>query len=373
MSYFLSTATPRKDTILARQIAFAAAFLLPAAKLLEVPSLLAKHAAGDLLLPALLHFLTQTLLLLAVLYAASKSEKTLLERLKLRLGKGIFIVYALYALYFLFTAVLPLLDLEKFISAAFFDTAPTTFSFAVFFFFTAYLCTKGIKSIGRSADLCLFLFLFPFFALLVMALPAADFSALLPLFGEPFAHTKTAFSITTPHFFDCVLLLPLIANLRYQKHDGAKITIGYTVGSGFSLLFFAFFYGIFSSIAPREHYAFLKIAQYFPALSVVGRIDLLFIYLLTVVLLFYTCLPLQYTTDCLANLLHTERKTWISALLSLFLLIVILFTNRYYDGFYRIITQKLPVIFWIFGGIFPLLLLLLPVKPNEKKKDQPYA
>ena len=53
MSAVLST--PREESVLARQIAFVAAFLLPAAKLLEVPSLLAKHAGGDLLLPALLH------------------------------------------------------------------------------------------------------------------------------------------------------------------------------------------------------------------------------------------------------------------------------------------------------------------------------
>lgn len=370
MSTTLST--PREESVLARQIAFAAAFLLPAAKLLEVPSLLAKHAGGDLLLPALLHFLIQTLVLLGVLYAASRSKKTILERLQSCLGKGVYIFYVLYAVYFLFAAVLPLLDLEKFVYAAFFDTAPTTFSFAVFFFFSAYLCTKGFKSIGRSADLCIFLFLFPFFALLVMAFPATDFSALLPLFGTPFPRSATAVSITMPHFSDAVLLLPLIANLRYQKTDGIKITVGYTAGAAFSLLFFAFFFGIFSSIAPREHYAFAKIAQYFPALSVVGRIDLIFIYLLTVVLLLYTCLPLQYATDLTARLLHTERKTLLSAVLNFSLLLAVLFTSRFYDTFYRWISGKLPFVFWIFAVILPLLLLLLP-KQESHKKESDYA
>lgn len=371
MSAVLST--PREESVLARQIAFVAAFLLPAAKLLEVPSLLAKHAGGDLLLPALLHFLIQTLVLLGVLYAASRSEKTLLERLQARLGKGVYILYALYAVYFLFAAVLPLFDLEKFVYAAFFDTAPTTFSFAVFFFFSAYLCAKGFKSIGRSADLCIFLFLFPFFALLVMALPVTDFSSLMPLFGTPFPKSVTAASVTTPHFSDAVLLLPLIANLRYQKNDGVKITVGYGVGAVFSLLFFAFFFGIFSSIAPREHYAFAKIAQYFPALSVVGRIDLIFIYLLTVVLLLYTCLPLQYTTDLTARLLHTKRKTFVSAVLNFALLLTVLFTNRFYDTFYRWISGKLSPIFWIFAVVLPLCLLLLPKEPSNRKKELNHA
>ena len=119
-------------SVCARQIAFAAAFLLPVAKLLEVPSILARYAKGDLLLPALVHFLLQTLLLLGILYAASRSEKSILERLQLRLGKWMVLLYVLYAAYFLLAAILPLLDLEKFVYAVFVDTEPTTFSFFIF-------------------------------------------------------------------------------------------------------------------------------------------------------------------------------------------------------------------------------------------------
>ena len=115
--------TSKNDTVNSRQIALAAAFLLPAAKLLETPSILAKYATGDLLLPALLHFLLQGGLLFALLFAASKSEKTLFERLELHLGKWSAVVYILLSLYYLFSALLPLFDLEKFTYAAFFDTA----------------------------------------------------------------------------------------------------------------------------------------------------------------------------------------------------------------------------------------------------------
>ena len=50
------------DNIYARQIAFIGAFLLPATKFLEAPSLLAKDGAGDILLPAILHFVLQEIL-----------------------------------------------------------------------------------------------------------------------------------------------------------------------------------------------------------------------------------------------------------------------------------------------------------------------
>ena len=116
-----SVSTQAKDELYARQIAFCAAFILPMGKLLEAPSLLASFAKGDILLPAILQFLAQTLALLGILYAASRSEKSLWERIHQRLGKGVFVFYIFFALYYLFFAILPLLDFEKFVYPDAFD------------------------------------------------------------------------------------------------------------------------------------------------------------------------------------------------------------------------------------------------------------
>ncbi len=376
------TSSKNKQSVYGRQIAFAAAFLLPASKLLETPSLLSKYAAGDLLIPALLHFILQFGILSAVLFALSRSQYTLRERLESVLGKWINLVYIFYALYFLFSAILPLLDLEKFVYAAFFDTEPTTFSFALFFLFSAFFCAKGIKAVGRVADICLFLFLLPFLALLIMSLMETDFSNILPIFGTKFENNVSAFTYTTPHFSDVVLLLPLLLDYRYQKGDFGKITLGYGAGAACILAFLAVFFGIYSSIAPREHYAFSKIAQYFPALYVIGRIDLLFVYLLSVVLLFYTALPLHYTTGLLTRLKNTERKSIFAFLINIAAFIFVLYCNRFYNHFYTIIGGTLPFIFWIFADLIPLLCLFLPktlktsdqpAKNKNDKKEIPYA
>lgn len=364
-----TTKRPSREpyTILPRQIAFVAALLLPTGKFLETPSLLAKYVGGDILLPALLHFLIQTLVLLAIIYAATSSEKTIHERMESALGRGVYVIYAFLALYYLFAAALPLLDLEKFVYAAFFDTAPTAFIFTAFFVIAAFVCTKGLKSIGRNADLCLFLFLIPFFALIAMSFSAADFSHLLPFFASPVDKLTEAFRRSTPHFSDAILLLPLIANCRFKKNDGVKVVCGYGVGAAFSLLFLAVFYAVFSSLAPREHYAFIKIGQYFPALDVIGRVDLLFVYLLSIVLIFYTCLPLQYATGLFARTFGITRKTWISAALNFTLFLLVLFLNKYYDAFYAVISGKLAPVFWLIADLSPLLCLLLPKNKNQKQ------
>ncbi|MBQ7879202.1 MAG: GerAB/ArcD/ProY family transporter [Clostridia bacterium] len=355
----------QNSAVKSRQIAFFAAFILPVYKLLETPSLLARFAKGDLLLPALCHFLIQTGLLALLVYAASRSEKTLFERLQTRFGKWSAVFYATFALYFLFIAVLPLLDLEKFVYAVFYDTSPTLFSFAAFFVFAAFACTKGIKTVGRSADLAIFLFLPAFVLLVGMSFPATKLDNLLPLFGESAKATLNGFAYTTPHFADAAFLLPLIGNLRYQKGDGKKIVVGYGVGAAFVLAFLCVFFGLYSTIAPREHYAFSKIAQYFPVLSIVGRIDLLFVYMLCVVLFFYAAAPLQYTVYFGAKIANTSRKTTLSALVCFGAFLFVLFCNKYYDAFYAFFCETLFPVFLLFSVGLPTVLSLF----NFKEKN----
>lgn len=368
-------AAPENDAVCARQIAFFAAFLLPVYKLLELPSLLAGFTKSDLLLPALLQFLSQTGVLIGVLLVAARSETSILERLQKRLGKWIVVVYVSYALYFLLAVVLPLLDLEKFVYAAFYDTSPTLFAFAAFFLLSGFVCSKGLKMTGRIADLCLFPFLLPFLALIAMSLTEADATNLLPVFEQGIQNTFRAVTYTTPHFSDVALLLPLLCSLRYKKGDGKKITLGYATGAMFVLVFLAVFYGLYSTVAAREHYAFSKIAQYFPVLSVVGRIDLLFVYMLSIVLFFYTCIPLQYTVDLTARLFKKPKKPWISALLNVAVFLFVLFGNKHYNAIYAAICRYALPAFFLFGNLLPTALLFLREKklPQNREKENENA
>ena len=369
---FPTLKAPENDGINARQIAFFGAFILPVYKLLELPSILSRFTGGDLLLPAFLQYLFQTGILLALLFVCSRSQTSLFERLEARLGKWTAVLYLFYALYFLFAGVLPLLDLDKFVYAVFYDTSPTFFSVIFFFFISAYVCSRGVKMLGRIADLSLFLFLVPFFALIAMSLGEADASNLLPIFQHRLEHTVSAFTYTAPHFSDAILLLPLLGNLRYQKGDGKKITLGYGLGGVFTLLFLGVFYGVYSTLASREHYAFAKIAQYFPALTVIGRIDLLLVYLLCIVLFIYVATPLHYATDLTTRTLGGKRRVWFAILFNLGALLFVLFFNQHYDAIYALFGQYLFPVFWLFADILPLLLLLLTLK-KEKKGEKRYA
>ncbi len=348
----------QKTSLPARQIALFCACVLPIYKWVEAPAVLARITKGGLLFPSLVQFAVQLGVLLLLLYVISKGDKPLIERLQEKLGKWLYLFYALYGVFFLGYIVLPLLDLEKFTYAVFYDTAPTTFSFGFFFVLCAFVGCKKLTTVGRFSDIALFLSPVATLVLFVMAIPALDLSALLPI-GAPLPDILYAVQYTAMPFADIAFLLPLLLFLDYRKGDGKKIAWGYSVGAVVTLLFLALFYGIFSTTAKREHYAFAKIAQYFPALQVIGRLDLLFVYFLCVILFFYTALPLLYTVRCAVGIFPKIPTALLSGGISAGLFLFILFCNKYYNGIYALFGHHLYPIFWLFNLILPLGLLFL--------------
>ncbi len=369
----------RRPAINTRQLCFFAAFIAPLPKLLEAPSLLSKYALGDLLLPAFLQYLLQTLPLAALLFIASRTKTGLFSLIEKKLGKtGGKIIYCILAAYFLFSSLLPLLDLEKFTQAAFYDTAPSAFTFTPFFFLSGFICAKGLRSFGRIADICFPIFLISFFGLILMSFGESDYEAILPWFEFPPSKIFNAVKYTSAHFSDGILFLALLGDYRYQKGDGKKIVASFWAGGAFVLLFLATFYGIYTTTAPSQHYAFTKIAQYFPALKTVGRIDLLFVYLLTVVLLYAYTLPLQLCNNLIQKVTKWQNRAVLSAITNALLFLFVFFGNKYMNTFYELISQTLWWLFPIFSIAVPVaaLFLLIGEKPpcpqsqkNSKEKN----
>lgn len=373
-----STHSKFSPAINVRQLCFFSAFILPAFRFLETPAFLSSYALGDLLLPAILHFSIQSLPIIALLFLVSKTKNGLFPLIKRKLGKvGSRIFYAVLAAYYLFSVLLPVLDLEKYVHSAFFDTAPSMFSLTPFFLLSGFICAQRLRSLGRIADLCCPIFLIGFFGLVATSIAKTDFEAMLPWFEFPIEKIALATKSTTAHFSDGILFLPLLGDYRYQKGDGKKVLGAYWLGNGFCLLFFACFYGLFTSIAPTQHYALTKIGQYFSALQTIGRADLLFSYLLTIVLLFNVTLPIQFSTLCLSKAFGQDGdslgkcKTTTSFTVNAGLFLFAFFCNRFYDSLYLFFSKSLWWIFPVFSVLLPLLSLFLLL--GDKRKNSKHS
>ncbi len=354
-----------------RQLCFFSAFIAPLSKFLETPSLLSQYALGDLLLPTILQYLLQSSALAILLFIVSKTGKGFFTLIREKLGNiGSKIFYGILSAYFLFSSLLPMIELEKFAQAVFYDTAPFTFTFTPFFFLSGFICVKGLKSFARIADICFPLFILSFFGIILMSVGETDFESILPWFEFPFPKIFNAVKFTTSHFSDAILFLPLLGDYRYKKGDGKKIYFSYWAGALFVLLFLAVFYGIYTTIAPAQHYAFTKIAQYFPALKTVGRIDLILVYLLTVILFFASILPVRLCVLCLEKTTECKNKIILSAIINAGLFLFVFFFNKYQNIVFETVTKTLWWIFPIFSVLLPCLctLFLLGNKNAKSKK-----
>ena len=359
----MSLTNTRSDTICTRQLAFFVAFFLPVGKLLELPSLLARYAGGDLLIAAFIGTVAEFLSFLFLVLFCKKTGEAPLSFIKKRLGKvACGILVGIYTMFLLLFSALPLLDLERFSHAAFSDTAPTFFVFTPFFFFGAFVCTKGLKGLGRSADLTPVLFLFPMLALLIMSVGQADFSRLLPIIEKPITVSLKAALKTTPYFSSGALLLPVCCGYRYEEKAEAKLLPAFGAGSTLFLIFLAVFFSVFGTLGEKEHYALMKTAQFFPALRYVGRIDLLMVYLVTVVLFFYTALPLQLSVNGIRMLLPFKTEFLPSAIVNLAAFIFVLICNKRSAALQRFFLERLSPLFLFFSLAVPLLLFLFSLK-----------
>ena len=353
------------NAITTRQLCFFAAFVLPVGKLLELPSLLTRYAGGDLLIAALVGLTVEFLAFASLVFFAARRGASPIEFLESKLGKpAVRIFCGIYALFLLVFAALPLFDLEKFSHAAFSDTSPTFFIFTPFFFLSGFICIKGIKGVGRSADIFPILFLLPLIGLFVFSVGQADFSRFLPVMEKPFFSSVRAAWKTLPYFSGGALCLPVFGGYRYKKGDGKKLLPAFCIGAFFTLLFLAVFFALFGQLGEKEHYAVMKIGQYFPALKFIGRVDLLLVYLVTVGLFYYTSLPLLLFTELFTKCFSLKSKIPTAALLSVGLYFCILFLNKYFIAIHAFFAQWLPPMFLLFGLLIPLAFGVLGIKKD---------
>ena len=357
----------------ARQLAFFAAFLLPLGKLLELPSLLTSLSGGDLLIAALIGLMMESLSFLLLFLFCKRTGSTPFKYFENTCGSTASRIFqGLYALFLLLYATLPLFDLEKFSHAAFSDTSPTFFVFTPFFILSGFIITKGIKGMGRAADLSPILCLLPLLGLLGMSVGQADFSRLLPVMEKsPIVSFKAVWK-TSAYFSSGGLLLPLMQGYKYEDGDEKKLFPAFAVGVFFTLLFLAVFFAVFGVLGGTEHFAVMKIAQFFPPLKFIGRIDLLLVYALSIGLFYYTSAPLLLCADCANHALDLKSKLPLAVFLSAGWYFCVLFGNKHLTEIHAFFSSWLAPVFLFFSVLLPLLFFLSThFKPKRKHSQQP--
>ena len=354
--------------ISSRQLYFFLAAIAPVGKLVLMPSQLVHFAKNDLLFPIATNYLLQAALVFCVLLAARANE-TFYDMLCYTFGKVVAkIVVTVLALFLFYAALLPLLEQKLYIQSVFYDTLTSSVAFSSFFLVSAYLCSKPLVSYGRVWDFLTPVSMIGFFGIMLLSVYQADFVALQPVGAAGIGGYLNGTAFTMSWFFDSVLLLTMIGKFRYQKGMAWKGALSYLAGGAAILLFLATFYGIFSDIASRQLFAFAKISKYFSGITVLGRIDYLFLFMLTLVMVFYCVLPVRAGVEFLGHAYGEGRYR--TTLYSIGINAVLLTLSILLDFWFGAVNTAISeTLFWIFPAfciLLPLTALLLRRKPREK-------
>lgn len=343
-----------------RQLYFFLACIMPAGKLVILPSLLAQQAKNDLLLPALIGYLVQAGVVFCVLLAAKKGE-SLFSLLRNTFGKiAAIAVMSVLSLFFFYAALLPLLEQRLFVQSTFYDTLPSLAAFAPYFVFSVYLCAKPLGSQGRVWDILGPIAIAGLAGILVLSVGETDLGALLPLGGGGMGTFK-ALPVLSGWLFDGAVLLMLLGRIDYKKGTAWKGTLWYLAGALGVLLFLAVFYGVFGDVAVNQPFAIAKTSKYFSGITVLGRIDYIFIYALSLVMAFWCAMPLQAGIDCFLQPFGRERHlaTILSVAVNAVFLALMYFLDNRFGEVLHFVTGAPFWIFVVFCTVLPPLSLLL--------------
>ncbi len=347
-----------------RQIYLFLACVAPIGKLVVLPTELVREAKNDLLLPVAIHFLVQAAVIFCVLLLGRR-ERGLYEILEGTFGRVFAkICMVTLSLFLLLAGLVPLIEQQLFVQGVFYDTLPSVIAYAPFFVFAAYLASKPLAHMGRVWDILAPLFAVGLLGILLLSVGSADYAALLPIGASGTGFLKSTLSASV-WFFDAPLLLLLLGKFEYREGMAWKGALCY-LGGGLAVLFFlATFYGIFEETAINQIFAFSKTAKYFSGITVLGRIDYIFVYALALVLAFYTVLPAQCAIDGVVQAFGSPRhlQTILSAGIFLGYFVLSLVFDYSFFALLKFMTKALVYLFPVFATLIPALLLTLGRQP----------
>lgn len=339
-----------------RQICFIMLAYTAASKMLLYPTNLSLLCGRDLLFPALIDFGVQAVIVWAVAFLCSRTDKTFFQLIEGTLGNiAARIVYGLFALFFIACTIVPLFEQKLYVHAIFYDTVPSLLVFLPFFFLAVYAASKGFENIGRCADVCLPVFIVTIVFIFGMSVPEVKWDSVLPMLKTPAKSVFGGAAATLFRFAEPCYLLMFMGRFKYAKGDAAKITLSY-IGGAATVLFFLFvFYGVYGGIASSRPFAVSKISVFFPAMETLGRIDLVALYALEAVMLFALILNIQLAVHCAEKCTGYDNKAVLSLAVNAVLLIILVSCDRFFNDINDLYGRWMWIAFIVFANVLPLL------------------
>lgn len=339
-----------------RQICFILLCYNAVSKMLLYPTVLSHYCGRDLLFAALIDFAVQAVVVWAVSFLCSRTDKTFFQLLEGTFG-NIFarIIYGLFALFFIAATIVPLCEQKLYVHTIFYDTVPPLLIFLPFFFFSIYAAGKKFTNIGRSADVCMPIFVLSMIFVFSMSVLEIKWNSFMPVLKTPVKDLFGGALGTVFRFAEPCYVLMFMGHFKYKKGDAAKMTFSYIGGALTVLLFLFTFYGIYGDIAQSRQFAVSKISLFFPAIDTIGRIDFIALYILEIVMLFALVLNIQLALHCVMKCTGYQNRAVLSLAVNAALIILLLVFDHGFNNLHTFYAKWMWIAFAVFANAIPVL------------------
>ena len=348
-----------KTQLNAKQICSLFIAVCPLTKLITAPAVFSGYCQEKLWQPLFLNFAVDFLLIfLCFTIYKRHPNQTFFEILSKTYGK-IFAkaIFTLYAVFFIAKSILPLIEQKEFIENAFYETLPQAPVFYPIFIVIFFIAVKGYTTLGRTAQLSLFISGVGLTLILFLSFPTASFKNLLPLFAFSNKSAPICALNALSWFNDAIYLLFFIGHFNSEKSNFKLIFLGYGIMAITVIIYFITFYAIFSYIAPTQELALNSMSIFGVTLVNVGRFDYVALFLLAMTGAFACALPILIATKCLTDAYSLKNGIIPAGVITLFLVIIIALFSSKYEEVLNFSTKYFTPLYILCGYLIPLLAL----------------
>lgn len=357
-----------------RQICFFYIAILPVVKFFMMPSYLSGICGEDLWISVFINCLAD-IITVAVLYLCFKNRDGDFFTLSERAFGKVFakIVAALYIVFFLLKAVIPLHEEKNYVELTLYVTSPNLTTFMPVFAAVFFISLKRLRVIGRIADAIFIIALIGYAFTFALAIPHTDPAAILPVGAHGAGKVFDGAYSSYVWFSDGAYFLFFAGNFVKSKRDGLKIAFSMTLSALIVLFFVIIFYGTFTSIAFRQRFALTEISKYTTAINNMERFDYIPIFALLFVSLFSLSMPFYFAAELLSRFFRV--KQWIAAIaVCVPSVLLLLFFDGYFNSIENFILNIANGYFLFFGCAFPIIIsVAIALRGKKEIQNEVYG
>lgn len=356
-----------KNSIKVRQICFLYLAFVPVTKISLYPCILSRYVGERLWLACILGFAFNLAIIGAALYLNEKHKgKPIYEILINSIGKtGAKIVFAIFAVFFLLKAVLPLIEQKTYIESTLYELMPSSFIFYPFFALSVFVCLKGLKIFGRIGDLAVFVTAVGLLLALFITVPVGDFTNLLPLLQKPDYNLINGVFRTILWHSDGIYMFMFLGHFNAEKNYKKKIVFSFVGTAAASVIFVCAYYAIYGPIAASQNFALPSMTVFGVSGTNVGRFDFMAIFLLLFSQVFATIFPIFSSVKCLERVFGCKSAALPTAVVNAVMLAITAFFEKKLFTVLDLTTNVLSYFFLFVSVAVTLFLVILPRRKNE--------